>query len=180
MKKRLKGKVIFVICLATAAFILYFWGVNLELLIGGHSIAPEMTTYENSAVCMALGDSLIFRDKHYNVGAIRFDKMTDDWGADYTSWFFSSEEKEKRFNPQDEHNGHVFERYWRTREGLNSYNVKDIGGMYKIKCGNLELSWSSPTWVYIPEGYLTAVIQGTSIYEVDVYDESIQWKKIVK
>lgn len=153
----------------------WFWGANIQLLTSGSFSAPKKSIYGLSAVSVALGDILIFKTPESQYGAIRFDRMTDDWGANYSSWFKHSG-MGKTLNVWKEFKGHVFQKYWRTRIDASSHKVKDIGGEYWIRCGDISLSWSAPTWVYFPKGYSVAVVQAKNISNVDIFDETISWK----
>ena len=131
----------------------WFWGENVELIEGGSFSATTVTQINPNTVSLALGDILLFKTPTGDRGAIRFDRMTNDWGADYTTWFTPAGST----NPPSKSQGHVFEKYWRTRTGKSSHNVKDIGGDYRIECGHRTIGWSASTWLYIPDGYMFAV-----------------------
>jgi hypothetical protein len=161
--------------LVIIGFIWWFWGVNIKLLTGGSFPAPKTIKYGHNAIKLTLGTLLIFRTPDNQYGAIRFDRMTDDWGADYTCWF-----KHKRKGLSsiywNECKQHVFEKYWRTRINTNSHKVKDLGGAYQIPCGNITLNWSAPTWIYFPKRYSVTVIQAKNINNVDIFDKTIIWR----
>ena len=156
---------------------LWLWGSNLP--IGSKTLHPTAETkISGSAVSLAIGDSLLFKTPQNEVGAIQFEKMTDDLGADYLAWFVSPTAPDKHFLPENATKGHVFEKYWKTRAGLNSYHVIDLGGDYNIECGPIKLGWSASTWVYFPKGFEVAILGKDRLYEVDLNTSNINWHKL--
>ena len=134
----------------------WFWGENVQLVTGGSFSPTTVTTINPNSVSLALGDILLFKTPAGELGAIRFDAMTDDWGADYTAWFARAGST----GPPVESHGHVYEKYWQTR-GRDGHHVKDIGGDRQVECGPLRVEWSASTWLYIPDGYAFAVTSKT-------------------
>ena len=167
---KIGGIAVVVVVLAVALGVAgWFWGENVDLISGGTFAATATTTVNSDTVSLALGDVLLFKTPSGDQGGIRFDRMTDDWGADYTSWFIPAGSTA----PPQQFQGHVFEKYWKTK-GKTSTRVKDIGGNYRIQCGPLTIDWSGSTWLYIPDGYLFAVSTNrTAGPEVD--HETLDW-----
>jgi len=167
---KIKGFVVIVVLVA-AAIGWWFWGKNVELITGGTFSATSTTKIKSDTVSLALGDLLLLKTPSGERAAIRFDRMTDDWGVDYTSWFIPA----RSTNVSELSQGHVFEKYWRTRTGKSSYEVKDIGGKYEVQCGRLSIGWSGPTWLYIPDGYVFAVQTGGAEAPPSFDIESLTW-----
>ena len=167
---KIKGFVVIVV-LVLAAIGWWFWGKNVELITGGTFRVTSTTKIQSDMVSLALGDLLLLKTLSGERAAIRFDRMTDDWGADYTSWFIPA----GLTNVAESSQGHVFEKYWSTRIGKSSYEVKDIGGKYQVQCGPLSIGWSASTSLYIPDGYVFAVQTGgaeaTPVFDI----ESLTW-----
>lgn len=143
------------IVLAAMLAVAWVFRDNMHLLIGEVFEAPGVTAINAGSVSLALGDVLLFKTSKGHRGAIRFDRMTRDGGADYTGWFIPAESTVSfaRAKPTA---AHVFEKYWRTRES-SGYLVKDIGGDYHVRCGPLAIPWSASTHLYMPSGYKFAV-----------------------
>jgi hypothetical protein len=175
MKKIVITTILVLFC-ATFAF-WWLWGGNFQgtSYVGLHE--TEKTVIKGSNVSLAISDILIFKTPHNEIGAIQFKKMTPDSGADYTSWFIPSSSVSKSFQNIKAKEGHVFEKYWRTRTGLNSYHVTDIGGNYTIECGPIKLNWSASTWVYFPPEYEIAVISNRDIDDINISDLTLEWHK---
>jgi len=166
-----------IIAVIVLSIALWLWGGNFP--IGSETLhATSEMEISGSAVSVAIGDSLLFRTPQNDVGAIQFEKMTDGLGADYFSWFVPSTDSDKRFLPEEATKGHVFEKYWKTRIGLNRYHVIDLGGDYNIECGPIKLGWSASTWVYFPDGFEIAVMGKGKLSDVDINTSKISWQKL--
>jgi len=167
---KIKGFIVIVV-LVLAAVGWWFWGKNVELITGGTFSATSTTKIKSDVVSLALGDLLLLKTPSGERAAIRFDRMTDDWGVDYTSWFIPVGST----NVPESSQGHVFEKYWRTRTDKSSYEVRDIGGKYQVQCGPLSIGWSGSTWLYIPDGYVFAVQTGGTEATPSFDIESLTW-----
>lgn len=110
------------------------------------------------AVSLGLGDILIFKTPENHYGAIRFNKMTNDWGVDYSSWFMPSGEANQAFQSSAEYKGHVAE-----------------PDKCNIQCGSLTLRWSGARYIYFPKQYSVTFVEKKSINDVDVLDKSLEW-----
>ncbi len=142
------------------------WGQNTNLISGRTFPAPSTSTIDSNIVGLAIGDSLLIRLPSGR-GAVRFDRMTSNQGADYTSWFVSAGDSQ----PARLFHGHVFERYWRTTDKTGTY-VEDIGGSYQVQCGPLRIPWSASTWLYLPQGWEFAI---STNLDVDFDEAGLEW-----
>jgi hypothetical protein len=131
----------------------WFWGRNVSLILGGKYVAPTSTETKTNHVSLALGDLFLFRTQGDGRGVIRFDKMTDDWGADYTVWYAPANSA----SLSAPSTGRVFDRDWRTRKRDGAFSLRSIGGDDQIECGPLIFMWWEPTSFTIPHGYAFAV-----------------------
>ena len=149
-----KGLVITVLVVFVAARTAWwFWGRNIELIRGVDVRAPAVSiTGVDNLLCVP-GQVALFTSPEGDRGAIRFDRLTPDSGADYTVWFAAKDST----HPPVESRGHVFEKYWQTRTGKHEYTVKDMGGDSHIECGPMIITWSSPTWLYMRKGHQFAI-----------------------
>jgi hypothetical protein len=164
--------VVIVVLVAVAVAVgWWFWGENVELITGGTFGAAATTKIRSDSVSLALGDLLLLKTPSGERAAIRFDRMTDDWGVDCTSWFVPAGSTDLSTPSQ----GHVFEKYWRTRTGKSSHRLKGVGGQYQVQCGPLSIGWSASTWLYIPDGYVFAVQTGGSEATPGFDIESLTW-----
>lgn len=166
---------IIVLVVIGAAGSWWLWGGNFKDPVNISLHATETTEIKGSSVRLAIDDILLFKTPDKHIGAIRFETMTPDSGADYSSWFIPASLKDKSFRNIKPKKGHVFEKYWRTRTGINSYHVTDIGGHYTIECGPVKLNWSASTWVYFPPGYEIAILNNTKIGDIVLSDSKIKW-----
>ncbi len=151
----------------------WFFGQNVELITGGSHATITESEIRQNAVSLAVGDILWIETPRGGRGAIRFDRMTNDWGADYTSWYLPPGSPDS-LSSVTASRGHVLERYWRTRTKANSSEVDDIGGDYTVECGPLSIEWSASTWLYIPAGYQFAISKSPSA-GIDVDRPSLDW-----
>ena len=86
--------------LALLGAALWFWGENLSLVTGGTLSAPPTSSIGSRAVSLALGDVLLLKTPAGDHGAVRLDRMTNDWGLDYTTWFLPASESTTTFDKQ--------------------------------------------------------------------------------
>ncbi len=164
-------------CLALAALMAawWFWGENIKLITGGTFPETREREIKANTVSLEVNDILIFKTPDGEFGAIRFDRMTEDWGADYTTWFLAAGDNSTTFVAAPTYKGHVFEREWLTRTGNYSYRATDIGGQSEIQCGPLRFDWSPPTLLHFPVGFCVAVISNKAIDQIDIRNDSIEW-----
>jgi hypothetical protein len=166
-------------CLALAALIAgwWLWSENIKLITGGPFPETRESKIKANTVLLAVKDILIFKTPGGEFGAIRFDRMTEDWGADYTTWFLAAGDKSTTltFVAAPTYKGHLFEREWVTRTGNYSYHATDIGGQSKIQCGPLGFDWSPPTLVHFPEGFCVTVISNKAIDHIDLRNDPLEW-----
>ncbi len=167
--------IILVIVVIVATGFWWLWGGNFKDSVNVSLHATKTTEVRGSSVSLAVDDILLFKTPEKHTGAIRFERMTPDSGADYSSWFIPASSNDRSFRNIHPQKGHVFEKYWRTRTGINSYHVIDIGGNYTIECGPVKLNWSASTWVYFPPGYEIAILNNTKIDDIVLSDPTIKW-----
>ncbi len=170
--------IIFILVVIVATGFWWLWGGNFKDSVNVCLHATKTTEVGDSSVSLAIDDILLFKTPEKHIGAIRFERMTPDSGADYSSWFIPASSNDRSFRNINPKKGHVFEKYWRTRTGINSYHVIDIGGYYTIECGPVKLNWSASTWVYFPPGYEIAILNNPKIDDIVLSDPTIQWKFI--
>jgi hypothetical protein len=167
-------------CLVVAILIAgwWLWGSNVKLVTGGTFYATQKSEIVGNAVSIAVGDILIFKAANSEMGAICFEQMTSDWGADYTTWYLPKGGDIRTLFSAAPYKGHVFERYWRRRTKADSYHLDDIGGEYEIKWGPFTFEWSASTWVYLPKGFSVLVTSNKTINQIDGQDKLIEWRTI--
>ncbi len=153
----------------------WFFGRNVDLVTGGSFEPAIKTEIRGNTVSLALGDVLWIKAPGGDRGAIRFNRMTNDWGADYTSWYLPPESHDS-LQTVSPSRGHVFERYWRKRTKVHSFEVHDIGGDCTVECGPLTIEWSASTWLYIPAGYQFAISTSPSA-GVEVDTSLLDWHR---
>ena len=176
MMKKIAIISILIILLAGFGF-WWLWGENFKDSSQITYSETKKTEIKGSHVSLAINEILLFKTPEDDYGAVRFERVTNEPGADYLSWFLKSTSNISTFKMIKTQKGHVFEKYWRTRTGLDSHTVTDIGGKYKIQCGPIELGWSASTWVYFPPGYEISITGKNAINAIDVKDTALTWHK---
>ena len=108
-------------------------------------------------------------------GAVRILRNTPDDGAEY-EWHYQGDGSGD-FSKRDclRGRGKVFERYERVKKRTDGWEVKDVGSELHIKCGDLSVQWSLSNWIYVNPNVDVAVTEATSIEDVDVFDEKLEW-----
>ena len=140
--------------------------------------ATSVTKISERAISLAMNDYLVVKSPEGALCAVKFTEITNDQGANYVTWYLPSANNENTFANAESGSGHVFEKYWRTRTGRDSYSVISIGGEDKIKCGDMKLSWSASTWVYYQPKHHFAVIEDGSLEKFDSNSSYIEWLNV--
>ena len=92
MKFLLKIILILLIC---AAGSWWLWGENIKDPGNISFHATDKTEVNSSSVSLAIDDILLVKSPDKHLCAIRFDKMTYEPGAEYSTWFIPASSAEK-------------------------------------------------------------------------------------
>ena len=159
---------------------LWLFGNNYRLITGGSYQGIDKTELCYDSVHLAVGDILVFKAENNQNGAIRIDRMTDNWGAEYTAWVWSK--KSNKINPQilSCSTGRVFELDWRIRTGNSSYvSYGGFGGERYFVCGTNEYLWMPPSIIFFMNNEEIAVFTDSETIENIIVNESAtQWHKM--
>lgn len=163
-------------------------GINLW-----QAIDPQLKSYQASpieydgnesyekgqrAVRAKMNKYFIMR-KSNQFGAVRITRKTTDYdgGAEY-EWYLQEDGSGNFLKDNCKHGyGKVFENYRKEKTGDNKYNVTDIGGVLKIKCGPFAVEWSGGNWIYLNDSVEIAFSTVSSLKKIDVFDKNLEWFK---
>jgi len=174
---RLQAGILAAVLIAVAARLWLAWGPNARLATGGYLWATEKTGFLKGGVSLAVGEILVFKAANGDAGAIKIERMTDDFGLDYVAWFRPASSPADPLSKMMQVRGHVRERYWVTRTAMETVDVKDLGTDQEIRCGKHRFVWQKPTTIYFPDGYEVSATDRLMIDGLSLADPALRWRE---
>jgi hypothetical protein len=166
------------VALLLLVFVTYFglW-FHVSGKAGRNEVPPNGPTHSghvDGTVALALSDVIVFRTPNGDLGAIRIDEVTAEKNATYTAWYLPAGGSFS-FESAPSSRGQLSDRLERTRTGLQTYRVRDLGSVFEIQCGPIKIPWSYPTQVYIPQGYSHIILPEQELMKLRFDDPALPW-----
>jgi hypothetical protein len=157
----------------------WFWGLNVHLLQkDSYWCRPSSgAVLSHGCVSPGLGNIVLIRPATNGVAsAIRYDRMTDSRGVEYTSWV-CDQRQQVALSDIHKNEGHAFHRYWMTRITWTRGKMIQTGNPW-FSCGDLEVSLNlQSAGLCIPSNMYVAVVTNDATSPLDFHSPHLQWYK---